>query len=195
MTGVWLTSDTHLAHEKIVRLSNRPFGTVEEMTEAIVERWNRVVRPDDQVWHLGDVGMGKLAGFAPVLRRLNGRKHLITGNHDEVWPGHREAYRVQRAWLEHFDTVQAYGRRRIAGMDVLLSHFPYRGSGDHTPEERYPEYRFPDMGAWLVHGHVHGLWAQRGRQINVGVDVRDFTPVSLDEIAHMMATAPEGVDG
>lgn len=192
MTGTFFTADSHLNHLNVIRLSCRPFQDLREMHEKLIENWNRVVKPCDQVWHLGDVGMGPLDQFRPLLKRLNGHKHLIAGNHDEVWPGHREAHRQQRAWLEVFDTVQPFARKKIVGQRVMLSHFPFYGQGDHTAVERYPDYRFPDTGAWLLHGHVHTEWAQRGRQINVGVDVRNYTPMSINEIVHLIEAAPEG---
>src|SRR5262245_15658637 len=122
---VWFTADTHFDHQLVAGL--RGFETPAEHDAFVVERWNATVRPNDQVWHLGDVGMGRLARFADTLRQLNGEIHLITGNHDEPWPGLRQSYRRQRAWLEHFATVQAFARRRIEGQNVLLSHFPYEG--------------------------------------------------------------------
>lgn len=102
-----------------------------------------------------------------------------------MWPAHRTAHRHQRAWLSAFESVQAYSRRRLdRNTYVLLSHFPYRG--DHTEDERYAEYRLHDTGMWLVHGHVHDAWAQRGRQINVGVDVRNWSPISLAELTEIV---------
>ncbi|MGH3495565.1 MAG: metallophosphoesterase family protein, partial [Sciscionella sp.] len=153
MSEVFFTADTHFGHANIIDYCARPFAAVEEMNSGLIERWNSVVAPADTVWHLGDVGMGQLARFAPCVTKLNGTKHLIAGNHDTVWPGNRGAHRVQRDWLEFFDTVQAFARLRIAGQRVMLSHFPYQG--DHTESDRYLDYRLPDTGAWLLHGHVH----------------------------------------
>ncbi|MEU4671139.1 metallophosphoesterase family protein [Amycolatopsis sp. NPDC023774] len=175
---VWFTADTHFDHQLVAGL--RGFETPPEHDAFVVERWNATVRPGDQVWHLGDVGMGRLARFADTLRQLNGEIHLITGNHDEPWPGLRQAHRHQRAWLEHFATVQAFARRRIAGQNVLLSHFPYEG--DHVGEDRGSQYRLPDEGLWLLHGHVHSAWRKRGRQLNVGMDVNDLRPIHLDAV-------------
>jgi calcineurin-like phosphoesterase family protein len=181
MSTVWLTSDSHFSHRMVAGL--RGFGTPEQHDAAVVALWNATVRPGDQVWHLGDVGMGRTERYWDTLKQLNGTLHLVAGNHDEVWPGHRQAYRVQRRWLEVFETIQPFARRRIAGQNVMLSHLPYRGGGDHTQDERYSQYRLADEGLWLLCGHVHDMWAQRGRQINVGLDVRGLRPISLDEIA------------
>ena len=177
--SVWFTSDTHFDHDKVAGL--RGFASPAEHDEYVVEQWNATVRPGDQVWHLGDVGMGRLLRFADRLRQLNGEIHLVTGNHDEPWPGLRQSHKHQRAWLEHFASIQAYARRKVAGQNVLLCHFPY--TGDHTDEDRATQYRLPDEGLFLIHGHVHDLWRLNGRQFNVGVDVNDMRPVHLDTIA------------
>lgn len=184
--GVWFTADSHFGHKAMAAEGKgwRPFATVVEHDEFLISQWNKVVRPDDQVWHLGDVGMNTTHTLG-IVARLNGTKHLVAGNHDEVWPGHREAYKHQARWLEVFASVQPFARRRIDGRAVLLCHFPY--FGDHLGKERYAQWRLPDMGDWLLCGHVHGDWAQRGRQVNVGVDVRGWRPVHVEEVAKIIA--------
>lgn len=178
MSGaVFLTSDTHFSHRFVAGL--RGFDNTDNHDRELVKRWNAVVKPSDQVWHLGDVTLRSFAAVADVLSELNGTLHLITGNHDAVWPGHREAHKVQALWLTRFASIQPFARRRIDGQEVLLSHFPYAGSGDHTDEERYRQYRLPDLGLLLLHGHVHAAWKRCGRMLNVGVDVWGLAPVLL----------------
>jgi calcineurin-like phosphoesterase family protein len=203
--AVWFTSDTHFCHAMVANL--RGFETAGGHDEALIQRWNEAVRPGDVVWHLGDVGMSR--GFLPLVDRLNGTKHLITGNHDAVWPGHRDSHKHQREWLQYFASVQAFARRRIAGQQVLMSHFPYRG--DHTETERHEQYRLRDEGLWLIHGHTHSTerttlptWLHiavgpgdigealpRGRQVHVGVDAWDLRPVPLDAVEKIIARATE----
>lgn len=189
MSETWFTADTHFGHKAMSAEGKgwRPFDTVAEHDEFLVEQWNKVVRPGDLVWHLGDVGMGSEERTLATVSRLNGQKHLVAGNHDPVWPGHRDSHKKQKRWLEVFESVQAFARRRIRpGEYILLSHFPYKNSGDHTGEERYREYRLNDTGSRLIHGHVHDAWALNGRQLNVGVDVRNWRPISLSELISIM---------
>lgn len=185
MADTWFTSDTHFGHRAMVEREWRPqFATVAEMDEALIENWNETVTPGDTVWHLGDVGLGHDAHILGCVRRLNGTIHLVPGNHDSVWPGHRQAHKFQQQWLEEFDSIQPYARRRIAGQNVMLSHFPY--DGDHQDFERFSQYRLRDEGLALIHGHVHKEWQVRGRQVNVGVDVWDLRPVHLDQLAQLV---------
>lgn len=190
MTGIWFTADTHFGHGSMVTKGWRPqYSTVEAMDADLIERWNDTVRPQDTVWHLGDFAMSERS--LPIAAKLHGTIHLIAGNHDAVWSGHREAHKRQPVWLAAgFASVQMLARRRVDGRDVLMTHLPYEG--DHVELERYSEYRLRDCGLPLLHGHVHGAWHTRGRQINVGVDVRGFRPVGLGEItAEVQALAVE----
>ena len=181
MTAVFYTSDTHFGHAMVAGL--RGFESADEHDEAIIARWNSAVAPGDIVWHLGDVSLQPHARFRPLAERLNGTIHLVAGNHDRVFPGHRDAHKHQREWLATFASVQAYARRRIDGREVLLSHFPYEG--DHG-EERFTQYRLRDEGVWLLHGHTHGKEKVSGRQIHVGLDAWDLTPLRDDAVATLM---------
>jgi calcineurin-like phosphoesterase family protein len=180
----WFTADLHLGHRNIIDYCGRPFGDAEAMNRALVDGWNDVVVEDDDVWVLGDFALGKLADTLPLVRELRGRKVLLAGNHDRCWFGHgRRADGWTDRYLDAgFDEVhQGELKYRVGDTKVLLCHFPYRGdSHDH---DRYREHRPVDRGSWLLHGHVHERWAQRGRMINVGVDATGFRPISEDEIA------------
>lgn len=186
---VWRTSDTHLRHAMMA--AYRGFADRDEHDQAIIANWNATVGPGDIVWHHGDVGLGREEEILELAAQLNGEKHLIAGNHDACWPGHRDAHRHQRRWLEVFASVQAFTRFRAGGQQVLASHFPYEG--DHTPEDRCVQYRLRDEGLPLLCGHVHWEWKVSGRQVNVGLDVWDLKPVSADVLAglirDMMANA------
>jgi calcineurin-like phosphoesterase family protein/diadenosine tetraphosphate (Ap4A) HIT family hydrolase len=190
VADVWFTSDTHFGHRAMIDRGWRPqYASVADMNADLIDRWNTSVRPADTVWHLGDWGLGPAAEHLAILARLHGTIHLVTGNHDKPWPGNRDAHKHQAAWIRAgFASVQAFARRRIAGQQVLLSHFPYEG--DHTGQDRADQYRLRDLGLPLLHGHVHDEWRIRGRQLNVGVDVHDFRPVHLDEVAHLLELAP-----
>lgn len=191
MTAIWVTADLHVGHAKVAGI--RGFSDTASHDAELVRRWNRAVNPLDKVIILGDVTMGSLGNARPVLRQLLGSKlDLVSGNHDDVWPGHRNAHMHQHEWLEIFASVQPFMRRRLEKQDVLFSHFPY--DGDHTKPDRYVQFRLRDEGKWLVHGHVHDAWKQRGRQINAGLDAWDMTPVRLDEIIKMIRNGEADIE-
>lgn len=79
---VFFTSDTHFNHANIIDFCKRPFGSVEEMNEALIANWNRVVSKDDIIFHLGDFCFGGSEVWNSILDRLNGKIYLILGNHD-----------------------------------------------------------------------------------------------------------------
>ena len=79
---VFFTSDTHFNHANILKFCDRPFKNVEEMNETIIVNWNKVIGKDDTVFHLGDFCLGGSAEWTKILDRLNGKIHLIVGNHD-----------------------------------------------------------------------------------------------------------------
>jgi calcineurin-like phosphoesterase family protein len=96
--------------------------------------------------------------------------------------------------LEAFEWVFPYYRYKIGKTNVLMSHYPYQGGGDHTAVERYGQYRLPFLGDILLHGHTHSsevLWSSpeysgSEYQIHVGVDAHDYTPVSMERIAELV---------
>jgi len=196
---IWFTSDTHFGHARIIELSNRPYRDVDEMNAKIANNWNKTVSPDDTVYHLGDVALGPLGQSLSVVKRLNGYKVLVVGNHDRIFLGNKPAY-VQRflpLYENVFDDIMEYGTERIflrAGLEsegVLVSHFPY--DGDHSDEDRFKEHRPVDAGETLLHGHTHSpTRVSRSRmgtlQLHVGVDAWGYTPVSADKLLRIINT-------
>lgn len=180
MSTTYFTSDLHLGHKNIVSYCNRPFNSVEEMDKAILSRWQKTVtRDDDIVWVLGDISIdGSFKHALDLMRTLRGRKRLIMGNHDRCFIGHSEWTRHMKYYQVVFELVLPSAVTKVGGTKVLLSHFPY--SGDSRGEDRYDQYRLPDLGMPLLHGHTHSteVKSQHPRQIHVGVDSWDFRPVA-----------------
>ncbi len=194
--AIWYTSDHHFGHANIIGYCDRPFASVWEMDEAMVERWNERVGADDDVWVLGDFAMGKtkesLRRSGP---RLAGRKILVPGNHDRCWKGRSKGRSERGSYYRDggFDEiVDNPDPHMIGGQQVRLDHFPYRLDSQY--DQRYMDYRPEDDGGWLLHGHIHENWRQNGRQINVGVDVWDYAPAHADEIAALIAAGENTLD-
>ena len=184
----FFTADLHFGHENIIRYCNRPFATVTEMNTELVANWNAVVADDDEVWVLGDVAMGPIDESLANVAALQGRKVLLTGNHDRCWAGNESRH---SEWVRRYhdagfgEILQGTVETTVDGVDVLAAHFPYEG--DSHDEDRFTRWRPIDTGDWLLHGHVHTKWQVKNRQINVGVDVWDYAPVAETTLAAIIA--------
>lgn len=183
------TSDLHIGHTNIIKFCDRPFVDTNHQTEILIQNWNNVVNPDDEVWMLGDIVMGHFIQEMPHIARLNGTKYLVAGNHDRVWRGNKPAY--AEGWQQSYDEVGmitiSHGEpvlAQIGSHRVNVSHFPYESDSRH--DDKYNDHLPADDGLWVIHGHVHTAWKVRGRQINVGVDMWDYTPVSDAQLLKIM---------
>lgn len=188
MSKTWFTSDLHFGHVNILTytpqrrayLGLSDTDTVVEMNEAIVDLWNTQVAPDDTVWVVGDVAMGKVHENILYVQRLNGTKHLFLGNHDRPHPIATSNTDKREAWAQEYRSVGFREQFFQAPMyfDGILAnvcHFPY--GGDHTTDrynaEDIARYVPVDDGRPLVHGHVHDMWKTNGAQYNLGIDAWD----------------------
>jgi len=156
---VFFTADTHFGHGAARAFYRRPFATTAAMDAAMAERWNAAVAPGDEVWHLGDFAVRHPAP-GPLLDGLHGRKHLITGNNDPA----------DVTTLPGWTSVASYMELQIDGTPLVLCHYAFR------------TWRGIAKGALNLHGHSHGRLRPQTRQFDVGVDVRDFRPVTLAEL-------------
>lgn len=164
---IYYTSDDHIGHFNILKLAHRPHKTVEEMNADIIARWNAKVGPSDDVYILGDMffKFDDIQQVKDILKSLNGKKHLIRGNHDK--------FLNSINWKEYFEEVVYYKEISDNGRMVILFHYPI--------EEWNGFYR----NSYMLYGHVHdnmdGI-KKHPRKFNVGVDVNDFEPKTLDEL-------------
>jgi len=170
VSNLFFTSDTHYFHKNIIKYSNRPFEDVQEMNQALIDNWNKVVTPKDQVWHLGDFSFGNYEQTKNVLRQLNGHKNFIWGNHDQV-------FEKDTSLLGAFDSVQHYKELRWNGQKIVLCHYPILSwNGAHR-------------GSWMLHGHCHtsvDYLNIKTIRLDVGVDGHNYTPISFEEVNKIM---------
>lgn len=157
-------SDTHFFHTNILKFTGddgkriRPFDSLEEMHEYMIAKWNSVVKDQDFVYHLGDVTFQYHGAFNNLMSRLKGQKRLIVGNHDKIWnPALQMAFQKVDLW------------KGFKEHNFTASHMPLRLEGLRD-------------GAFNVHGHIHQRMMEDKHYINVSVEVRDYTPVHIDEI-------------
>lgn len=210
--SVWFTSDLHLHHLLVAQqraermlipgLESDPANILAWHDELLARNWDMRIKPTDQVWVLGDISSGheRVQGYAlSWLANRPGEKHLIPGNHCRVHPMHRDSHKWFAKYMEVFKSIQPYARRKIGAQRVLLSHFPYEY--DHTMEDRYTQYRLPDEGLPIIHGHTHKPWRAtastpiyrvspstviKPNQFHVGLDAWNLCPVHIDQLAELM---------
>ncbi len=190
---VFFCSDTHFDHKNVIKFTLddgftpmrriidkttgavRPFYSVEEMNEHIIENWNRVVSPQDKVYHLGDFSFGK--NPTTIGKRLNGHKRLVRGNHD----GNK-----LKEYAAIFEEV--YGVRHLPG--CVLSHVPLHPDclerwglniHGHLHANRVKKLVYPQLGFYLD----HPTEVEDRRYLNVAVEQINYTPISAEEISKL----------
>lgn len=194
----WFTSDLHFGHERIIELCNRPFRNVKWMDMELERRWNSVVSPEDEVYVLGDLALGKLNDSLQHAAMLVGRKFLVPGNHDRMWSGLKKVQPEKVRWYEDAGFVilseQPTFWANSLDKPLLLCHFPYAGDSQET--DRHFEHRPKDNGLWLLHGHTHWprVFSDHPRQIHVGVDAWNYQPVSLHRILEIIKEKEEKLE-
>lgn len=177
MVNLWFSSDHHFRHENTWRKFKnedatplRPFLSTKEMDECMIERHNKLVKPSDHWYCLGDISMMRPRFVAQQLKAMNGHKRLVRGNHDVF---------KTKEYLEFFDEV--YGVRVLD--NILFTHIPVHPTS---------------LGRFSanVHGHVHTgpdltpavcmrtstdeIWITP--YVNITVEHTDYYPLSLEEI-------------
>lgn len=191
----WFTSDWHLGHANILKLGQgRPFENLSHMHSVLLENAWELVRPEDELWHLGDLAMGNFDQSMEVAKAFPGaRKFLIPGNHDKVFPKLNGPNRVERfkeiyesagykvLGLQEQVVLEGGGNRQ----EVLLSHIPYSFIVRDSHRAAKLAFAVPeDRGQWLVHGHTHSSskTSSHPRELQIGVDANDWRPVSELEL-------------
>lgn len=168
MTDTFLVADPHFGHSGVCRFLRedgtklRPWDTPDEMDEALVDNWNKVVSAKDRVYVLGDVVINRRC--LPILERVNGRLVLIKGNHD--------IFKLED-YAKYFDDIRSSHKLD----NYILSHIPI-----------HPD----SLARWCggnIHGHLHSnrVMTPDGKSIDpryfsVSVEHTDFTPMSFNEV-------------
>lgn len=170
---IWFTSDTHFGHENIIRYANRPYENVTDMNLSLIKAWNSVVKPQDTVYHLGDIAMGTSKSpesLKHIIDTLHGEKIFILGNHDnkkvlsdigiKTYPLYEMSHQKQK---------------------IVLCHYAMR------------IWHHSHKGTWHLYGHSHnGLESvPYGKSMDVGVDAvaargLGYRPISFDEVKLIM---------
>lgn len=164
MADKWFISDTHFCHENILKFKDdkgqpiRPFTSLSDMHETIVDNWNRLVKDGDYVYHLGDVTFKYDGTFNNIMSRLKGKKRLIIGNHDKLM--NPNLFR----WFEKAMLWHGFKEFNFTAVHIPLNINQLRD------------------GNYCVHGHIHQNLMTEPGYINVCVEHTGYAPVNIDEI-------------
>lgn len=193
MSNIYFTSDTHWGHANIIAYSKRPFLfdpskghngkdgrplvqnlDVDFMDETLIKNWNSVVGPSDTIYHLGDFAFYRdQRKTINVLRRLNGNKILIRGNHDK---------HMEQDVLNMFGSVHSYYELSVPDRDagkqlIVLLHYGMR------------VWNKSHRGSWHLYGHSHGTLPDDPNSLSfdAGSDCHGYTPISYDQVKKIMS--------
>lgn len=170
----WYTADLHFGHDNIIRFCDRPFRDAGHMDRVLIDNLWSCVGPSDDLWILGDFAWGERRRdqewLCGVFDKLPGaRKHLVIGNHDK-----------DATLALPWSTVTPLAEVKDGedGLTHTLCHYPM------------VTWNRARRGALQLFGHVHENWRGTRNAVNVGVDVWDFKPVRIEEVARRAATQP-----
>ena len=175
MSEIWFTSDLHIMHNKGFLYEPRGFTNEKDMCEALVENWNKVVKPEDTVYDLGDMALSDVETATKYISKLNGRHFWIQGNHDT---DNKIDYIINKCWDKVYycgwAQVFKHGKYRF-----YLSHYP-------TLTANFDTGKHFSQNVINLHGHIHSKnnWMIPTNPFiyHVGVDSHNCTPVHIDEI-------------
>lgn len=161
----WFTSDEHHNHKNILRYQNRPFSSIEEMNQTLINNHNSVVSPNDTVIHAGDFAFGSYETVQKIIKQLNGNNIFLIGSHD--------------SWMKN-NKYNYLWESSIEGQYVVVCHYAMLV----WPKSHY--------GSIQLFGHSHSKLKHPllGKQYDVGVDNNNFYPVSFEQIKKIMKTLP-----
>jgi calcineurin-like phosphoesterase family protein len=177
---IYFISDCHYNHSGSLKWNNgteRPqFENVHQMNQYMIDKWNSVVTPEDEVYFLGDFAYkcSKTAAES-IFWQLNGKKHLIKGNHD-----FKLATNFTNCWesisnIKQIDFIDDKGNKQ----EIIMCHYPMLS------------WRHQSHGSWHLHGHTHGSIQELNKNINrydCSVEVNNYTPISLDQLKEHFKT-------
>ncbi len=183
--NIWFTSDYHFSHANVIKYDKRPFTSVEEMDEALIDGWNAKVKDTDIVFYLGDLSFDRDFGRTQAIaKQLKGKIHFILGNHDDE--------RVIRK-LGIFETVSDYINLSVKDLenprkyqDIMMFHYPIL-SWDKVHH-----------GSWHLHGHCHQNLIPHqtvyyeGKVLDMGCNGWDYEPTNYITIKQIMQTKKNG---
>jgi calcineurin-like phosphoesterase family protein len=171
---IFFTSDHHFGHTNILKFCNRPFASIDEMNEVLIQRWNEKIGIADDVYHLGDFALTTNEQCKEIIDQLNGNIHLIVGNHEGSALNHRKRFK----WVKEYFELKVQDETCANGVQrIILFHYAMRvWRGDYR-------------GAWHLYGHSHNNLPDKEDALafDVGVDCHNFYPLAYHDVKAIMS--------
>jgi calcineurin-like phosphoesterase family protein len=167
----YFTADEHYGHKNIIKYCNRPFSSVEEMDEVMIQNNNKLITSHDTVVHIGDFSLASRHYndvLSKYIKKLSGNHIFIPGSHDY--------------WMKGGPKRSHIWQRSINKQQLICCHYAMM---------IWPASHW---GSWHLFGHCHGRTKGVGKSFDVGVDVHNFTPVSFDEVEEIMRNKPDNLN-
>jgi len=153
-------SDTHFFHQNIIKLASRPFTSLEQMHEVLINNWNRKVNSGDRVFILGDFSLGNKEQTLSILNKIKGEKLLVKGNHDSV--------------TDYAEVKTKFGfiKDYYCKDEIIMCHYPFLS------------WRGMHKGYIHLYAHVHKNYPpiQIENAYNCCVEVNNYEPCTMEEL-------------
>lgn len=167
-------SDTHWGQKDIIAYDKRPYSTIEQCFEDMKQKWNSKVKAWDDVYLIGDVTDRNVPDIGIYMSQLNGRKHLIVGNHDNHIQKNKEA-------IEWFVSVETIGETRDEnGNIIVMCHYPIACWHHMDKQNCFHIYGHIHGKAYEIYANMHAL----KKAYNAGCMINNYEPVTLQELIH-----------
>jgi len=170
----WFTADFHLGHKNIIKYCNRPFDSVKEMDDHILDVLEKMTNPGDTLYFLGDLTFRWKIAVMFFKRFSYLEIHYIRGNHD--------SRKVLNQALKNCASISQIKDIKIEGQPITLCHYAMR------------IWNKSHFNAWQLYGHSHGRLKPIGKQYDIGVDNNQFMPRSFGEIKEIMKAQTDNIN-
>lgn len=175
--NIFVSSDHHFGHKNILKFcpESRPFESVEEHDEQLIVRHNAVVKSTDDVYFLGDFGFCPADRILRILKRMNGTKHFIFGNHDKQMRRAAQAHNSDIS--KEFVWMKDYHEMNVGKQAIIMFHYPI-----HSWNKMH-------HGSLHFYGHTHSGIPElfSGRAKDIGVDSNNCYPWNIDDLVILMS--------
>ncbi len=162
----FFTADEHYFHKNIIKYTDRPFSSVQEMNKILIKNHNELVTIDDTTIHAGDFALvNNTEEAVNIINQLNGKHIFLKGSHDR--------------WMKNKKNYHEIFEKRIDGKLIVICHYAMR------------TWAASHWNSWHLFGHSHGTLVPEGKSWDIGVDNNNFYPLSFEQVKEIMEKRPD----